>query len=225
LAREIYDKDFLRFSESQQKDINAKKQREVVYSLLGDVNRKKILFAGCGDGFECLPAIEDGAIVTGIDISENMIKLAEQTCSGKNARFFACDMEKTDFIRGKFDIIVSICSLMYKKDLDAVLNEFRRILKEDGFVVFSVPHPIRKMIKYGQMDYFKLGKRFESCDNSLRFNYYRIFENYIDSINGMGFVLEKVVEPPPLGDGDSFSDGIYPHHAIFKIRRRARWNY
>ncbi len=52
--------------------------------LFGDIQNLKILDLACGDGFYTRMIKEMGAEITGIDISEEMIKLAKQYDDGIN---------------------------------------------------------------------------------------------------------------------------------------------
>ncbi|GAH30979.1 unnamed protein product, partial [marine sediment metagenome] len=95
LAKKLYDKQFNRYSKKQTEDKQFQDLREKVYSLLGNIKGRKVLFAGCGDGLECVPAVAKKAKVIGIDISERGIELAKNNCPG--AEFYVMDFEKTKF--------------------------------------------------------------------------------------------------------------------------------
>lgn len=108
---------------------------------------------------------------------------------------------------------------MYKKNLDSVLKEFNRILKKTGFILIVVPHPVRKMIKYNKMNYFVRGKRFEIWRGNKRFNYYRLFEDYINSIVNAKLKIEKLLEPKPPKETHKTPDYeiSHPHYVILKL--------
>ncbi|MBU0906945.1 MAG: class I SAM-dependent methyltransferase [Nanoarchaeota archaeon] len=195
LARKLYDNQFIRYFEKQTEYKVIQDLRKRINFLLGDVKNKEILFAGCGDGRECLSAIKKGARVTGMDISKNCIDLAKRNCRGLRTEFIVGDFEKTNFKNGRFDIVTAIFSVMYKKNLGSVLKEFSRILKKKGALLVVVPHPIRKMIKYNEMNYFVNGKKFEVWKGNKRFNYYRILEDYVNSIVGARLKITKLLEP------------------------------
>ena len=50
-----------------------------ILSILGDVEGKHILDAGCGNGYLCRILSKRGATVTGVDVSEKTIELAKTT--------------------------------------------------------------------------------------------------------------------------------------------------
>ncbi len=72
------------------------------------------------------------------------------------------DYEETSFEDKTFDGIISIMSIMYKEDLTKVLLELKRILKQDGTIIVVAPHPLRKMIKYSDFNYFASGLHYKT---------------------------------------------------------------
>ena len=219
LAKELYNKQFGKYSKKQAEYKVVRDSRKKIYSILGNIKNKKILFAGCGDGFECILAVKKGAKVVGIDISEKGIELARENCS--EAKFLVMDFEKTGFKNNSFDIVISILAVMYKKNLSAVLKEFKRILKGKGFILLAVPHPIRKMVKYNKMNYFVKGKKWETWRGTKRFNYYRLFEDYFDSFFNSKLRVIKLTEPKPIKENKRtpIIEINHPHFLIFKLAK------
>jgi ubiquinone/menaquinone biosynthesis C-methylase UbiE len=216
-AKELYNKQFEKFSKEQADYKIIQGLRNRLYGLFGLIKGKKILFAGCGDGLECVLAIKKGAEVVGIDISEKLIQLAKRNCP--EAKFYVADFERTEFKNSSFDIVVSILAVMYKKNLNSVLKEFRRILKKKGFMVLVVPHPVRKMVKYNRMNYFVKGKKWETWKGIKRFNYYRLLEDYFDCFVSSKLKVIKLIEPKPTkGNEKTLSTELnHPHFLIFKL--------
>lgn len=208
LAKRLYNEEALSYLEKHRANPIVIGLRKRVNKLLGEVKGKNILFIGCGDGSEARYAIENGAKVTGIDISERCINAAKRNFPKEN--FLVMDFENSDFEDGQFDMIVSIFSIMYKRNLKHCLEELKRIKKKDGIMVIVVPHPVRKMVKYSNMDYFVRGKKFEVWEGNKRFNYYRILEDYINTITEIGLKIDKVFEHKETVD-------TYPHNLVMVI--------
>jgi len=217
LAKKLYDAQFERYSKEQAKYKVIQDLRKKVYQLLGNIKNKKILFAGCGDGLECLPAIKKKAKVIGIDISKRAIETAKRNCP--QGKFYVMDFERTNFPKNCFDIVVSILSIMYKKDIVPVLREFKRILKKKGFIIIVVPHPVRKMIKYNKLNYFVRGKKWEVWRGIRRFNYYRLIEDYFDAFLKAGLKVIKLKEPRPIKATKNTPNREinHPHFLIFQL--------
>ena len=164
-AQKIYDQQALCYAEQANANRNLLNTRKLVYTLLTPVTNKKILSIGCGDGTECVSFSKNGAEVVGIDSSSELITLAKNKYSALGIDFFVMDYEETSFEDMTFDGIISILSIMYKEDLTKVLLELKRILKPHGTMIVVVPHPIRKMIKYANFDYFASGLHYETWED------------------------------------------------------------
>ncbi len=217
IAKQLYNEQFEKYSQKQNKYKVVQDLRKKIYKILGNIEKKEILFAGCGDGFECLPAARKKANITGIDISEKAIELAQKNCP--KGKFYVMDFEKTEFEPKSFDIVVAIFSVMYKKDLKKVLKEFKRILKNNGFILIVVPHPIRKMIKFNKMNYFVRRKKFETWRGIKRFNYYRLTADYVNSAIEAKLKIQKLIEPKPARATAKTpkKELQHPHFLILKL--------
>jgi ubiquinone/menaquinone biosynthesis C-methylase UbiE len=80
---------------------------------------------------------ESGKVI-GIDISAEMIECAKQKLSPiSNLQLLVGDAENLDFPDGSFDAVLCASSLFFIPDMLQALKEARRVLKPDGFVLFS----------------------------------------------------------------------------------------
>ena len=112
--------------------------RNIVLTLMkGDEdNYNKILDAGCGNGeFSIsLAQLFHASRITGIDYSEDMIKLCEHAKEDKedNIEFKVANLLNTPFDDSEFDITVCINTIhhIHKKDLDRTIEEIARITKK-----------------------------------------------------------------------------------------------
>ena len=115
-----------------------------VERLLGDVEGKQFLDAGCGEGYLSRYYAKKGAIVTAIDLSERLIETSEQLTedSGVTVDYRVdnvCYIESVP--NTEFDIILSNLVLLNVPSLDDAIKEFHRVLKVGGILVFSIVHP------------------------------------------------------------------------------------
>ncbi|MEI6316259.1 MAG: class I SAM-dependent methyltransferase [bacterium] len=125
-------------------------------ALLGIVFKdKKVIDLGCGDGYDLLKLQEKGAIVYGLDASEEMIKLAKAKNSQGNFEngFF----ENIPYADASFDVVISKYAMQTSKDVPKILEEVGRILKPGGKLVYVVTHPVRQFMekKKANKDYFE----------------------------------------------------------------------
>lgn len=205
-----------RFVRREEKNLDRIALSDAIIGMLGDIRGKKILDAGCGASRELVLMSDAGAEVSGIDITPEMISLAKKKCVDTDVKLYTRDMQKSGFSDKSFDIVISVFSVGYKKDLAALLKEFKRLLKPQGILLIAVVHPIRKMVAY-TADYFRTGKHWEEWDNGIKvFNYYRTMEEYINTLAPQGFAIQEVREPKPRSKDNS--ENFYPHYLIIKAK-------
>ena len=77
-------------------------------------------------------------IVTGIDSSKNMIKVAKQ--NAPKANFKVMDMRSLDFSDNSFNAIICLATLIHVDDDTAVkiLEKFDSMLKDNGLIIINV---------------------------------------------------------------------------------------
>jgi len=80
-----------------------------------------------------------GFDVWGSDISSYIVKKA--SVLQKDVRFLKMDIEKVDDIGKKFDYVVAFEVLEHLQDPEKALNNIRKMLKDDGTLIFSTPFP------------------------------------------------------------------------------------
>ena len=93
----------------------------VLFALLPDVQGKRVLDAGCGEGYLCRKLARLGAHVTGVDYSVEMLAMArERTDPALGIRYLHGTCEHMDFLDpGSFDLVVSNMVLMDLPDHQA----------------------------------------------------------------------------------------------------------
>jgi ubiquinone/menaquinone biosynthesis C-methylase UbiE len=104
---------------------------------------RKILDVGVGNGYlEKMLSGKSNVVVTGIDISEDMIKNASQRnhAAVQQGRVIlslgdCCDLQFPD---ETFDAVTSINTIYFWPDTIKGLSEIRRVLKDDGIFVNAV---------------------------------------------------------------------------------------
>ena len=98
----------------------------------------KILDAGCGTGLTGSALKNAGYIdITGIDISAKSLPIAEKT--GAYSRVSQQDLQKQPFPfePGEFDAINCVGVLTYIEDPKSLFEEFCRIVRPGGHIVFT----------------------------------------------------------------------------------------
>ena len=101
----------------------------------------RLLDAGCGSGQFAIPFARRGAIVTGIDLSPEMIRLASERTQGTAPAIAwrVGDLEHLPDGDATYDAILARMVLPFVPDLRATLEAFRRVLRPGGRLLASVP--------------------------------------------------------------------------------------
>ncbi|MFD1849922.1 class I SAM-dependent methyltransferase [Oceanobacillus bengalensis] len=172
----------------------------MIHQLPDDLSGKTVLDAGCAAGWYSEYLTNQGADVTGIDISEEMISAAERRV-GDRAEFLCHNLEENlPFKESQFDIIISSLTLHYLKDWEYTFSEFHRVLKQDGMLLFSVHHPFMDFNNFKRENYFqkeRLTDRWKKQDIVIDVQFYRRAMQDIVNTTTQFFTLEKLVEPKP----------------------------
>ncbi len=99
-------------------------------------NNAKVLDVGCGAGVPVARFLVDcGFRVTGIDFSENMLKLARKNVP--KAVFIKKDMNRLDFAASSFDGLAAFYSIIHvpREKHPLLFENFHRMLKPDGIIL------------------------------------------------------------------------------------------
>jgi len=119
-----------------------------VRPLVPDVERARLLDAGCGVGDYTERFLDDGATVVGVDASAEALAVARDRF-GDRAEFLHANLTAPLALADdSFDVVFCNLVLDHIEDWDPVLSEFRRALVPDGHLVFTTIHPMRRFRRY-----------------------------------------------------------------------------
>jgi demethylmenaquinone methyltransferase / 2-methoxy-6-polyprenyl-1,4-benzoquinol methylase len=121
------------------------RERDRVLSLAtGRKKYERVLDLGCGPGTISNDLLEISDEVWGIDLSEDMIRIAtdrfRNTEYEHRIHFVAGDAEKLDFPDKYFDAVISLGVLRYLDSLEKGLKEINRVLKPGGVLIGTFYH-------------------------------------------------------------------------------------
>ncbi len=178
--------------------------------IMGDISGKNILDAGCGDGVFVRRCIEKRADATGIDISDNVIKICKE--KDKKGNYFAGDIKKIS-LNKKFDYILSsfvLLSLDKKKEIIKAIKNMGSLLNKNGKLIIAVPHPAFDNINenmdtmtrefFEKYSYSKKGLKTLYKHKTKDFtilDFHWMIEDYAECIKESGLVIENIREPIP----------------------------
>jgi 2-polyprenyl-3-methyl-5-hydroxy-6-metoxy-1,4-benzoquinol methylase len=115
-------------------------------NLLGDVSGKSILHLQCHFGQDSISLSRMGAQVTGIDLSDKAIEVAQNLVQqlGTDTKFVCSDVyDLPNVLEGKFDIVfTSYGTIGWLPDLDKWAGVISHFLKPEGRFIFAEFHPV-----------------------------------------------------------------------------------
>lgn len=103
----------------------------LISELVGDLKGKTVLDLGCGGGLISVPLLDTGALVTGIDLSEESIAAAK-AASGGRGQFLVGDIRSLDLPAASFDCVLIVDVLDHVPQYAQVLREASRVIKNGG---------------------------------------------------------------------------------------------
>ncbi|WP_088413626.1 class I SAM-dependent methyltransferase [Mycobacteroides saopaulense] len=163
-----------------------------------------VLDAGCGSGAQCEWLLDEGAEVTGVDLSPVMIDQARQRCGSRVELLVADLAEALPLEAQSFDGVTCSLALHYLRDWQVPLASFARILRPGGWVVISLDHPFGAPLPDQHDGYFQhqlVSDTWTKADVEVTQHFWRRpLAQVVDAFADAGFLVERIVEPRPSGE-------------------------
>jgi len=174
---------------------NAHLEFPATTELIPDVDGKRVLDAGCGAGLYTEWLLEGGADVVGVDASEGMLERARERLD--DAALQRVDLSgPLPFRADAFDGVVSGLALGYIEEWRPVFEEFRRVLADGGFVVFSVKHPFDEFPLPAASNYFETERYVKEWAVDVPYHR-RPLSAVLNPVLEAGLRIDRVAEPRP----------------------------
>jgi 2-polyprenyl-3-methyl-5-hydroxy-6-metoxy-1,4-benzoquinol methylase len=203
--------------------------------LVGDVEGRRVLDAACGQGRVSRELARRSAVVTGIDLSAELVQRAAAV-EGKQRLgidYRVADVSAPDVLAGSvFDGVTCNFGLSDIDDLDGVLRTVRRVLRPGGFLVLSLLHPCfpgwRDIASsawppgegYFQEGWWRTEVRSSRIRRAVGANH-RTLSTYLNALVGNGLPVQTAAEPPPPADWLTAGPGTDPVPTFLVLRCRA----
>jgi ubiquinone/menaquinone biosynthesis C-methylase UbiE len=208
-------------------------------ALAGDLSGQAICDLACGQGFITRELARRGAQVTGADLSEKLLALAEgyEASEPLGIRYVLADAQDAATLpTAAFDGVTCSMALMPIPDLRATLQTARRLLRLAGWFVCSITHPCyqtprsrwvtredgtaaREVSGYFDEVYWTSAN--SSGVRGQVGEYHRTLATYLNTLVEVGLSLERLVEPQAAGRSAEAVPGAHEAPSILLIRARA----
>jgi SAM-dependent methyltransferase len=210
--------------------------------LLGDVAGRRVLEVGCGAGQCSRWLAARGAQPVGIDLSFRQLqhsrRIDAETSLG--VPVVCATATALPLPDESFDIACSAFgALPFLLDIDVALAEVRRVLRPGGRFIFSVVHPVRRMLPDDPSEagltvvrsYFDRTPYVELAENDepSYVEPHHTLGDWVGAVVGSGLTVEDLVEPEwpaghrrVWGGWGPYRGALVPGTAIFVTQRSPR---
>ena len=173
--------------------------------LLGDIDGRRVLDAGCGEGYLARALAARGARVTGIDLSARLVGLARARDPGGSIDYQVADLSRPrPAAAGLFDAAACYLVLSDVRDYRGFAATRAASLAPGGRLVLALNNPYSAVTDRHVTDYFDHGavSRYRGLwEIGIRACYHhRTLENYLDAFHAGGLRLVKLADVPALAD-------------------------
>ncbi|MCC5953727.1 MAG: class I SAM-dependent methyltransferase [Acidimicrobiia bacterium] len=175
--------------------------------LLGNVEGRRILELGVGNGRNAVALARRGARVIGVDPSPERLASARRLAEAAEVRIELHQGDPGDiaFVRADtVDLVLSVFALAGVADIDRVFRQVHRVLRPECSLVVSLPHPAWQLIDAASADPSRLARSWfertpeEWTHAKLRgIEYRRSFAELIGGLHRSSFRVDAALEPEP----------------------------
>jgi SAM-dependent methyltransferase len=190
-------------------------ERPAFRSLVpGHLSGAAVLDAGCGSGAQAQWLLDQGADVTGIDVSPRMVEEAARRCDG--GRFLVADLSRPlPLAPASLDGITCSLALHYVEDWSVPLRSFASALRPGGWAVISLDHPFGRPLPGQRGTYFDtelLTDTWQKAGVEVTQHFWRRpLAATIGAFADAGFVVDAAAEPQPSAEAlQRFPDELAP---------------
>jgi SAM-dependent methyltransferase len=187
---------------------------QAFFELLPSPGRRT-LEVGCGEGRVSRDLVKRGYHVTGVDVSQTLIRLAKD--ADEKSSYIRADAAALPLADESFDLVVFYNTLMDIDEMELSVLEAARVLRHGGAMCACVTHPIPDAGQYesadsdarfiiegtylGERRWFAAGiERDGTCMNFAGWAY--PLEGYFGALERAGFMIQAVREPSSAEAGD-----------------------
>ncbi|MEA3505496.1 MAG: class I SAM-dependent methyltransferase [Bacteroidota bacterium] len=101
-----------------------------------------VLDVGCGTGNYSIKLASMGCDVVGIDVSDNMLKIAQQKAKKQNLdiNFINMDILKHTLKKESFDVVVSVTAFEFISNIAEAYKQIKKLVKPEGHILVGTIH-------------------------------------------------------------------------------------
>lgn len=172
-----------------------------IFALLGELTGKRVLDAGCGQGYLCRLLAKQGAIVTGVEPAGPWYRYAVQREEGERLgiTYIQEDLSTLRDMQHAFDAAVANMVFMDIPNYEAAIHNCVASLVRGGDFVFSLVHPCfeEPSAQWGQKGFVAVKEYLNDYTTQQAFAplYHRPLSRYLNLVVQEGCNLRQIIEP------------------------------
>jgi SAM-dependent methyltransferase len=173
----------------------------VLLRMLGDVHGRRVLDAGCGNGYLARMLAARGAQVVGIEPGQSLFDFAveqerEQT---RGIRYVQADLCALPDLGETFDAVIASMVLPAIPDWTGAMRACVHALKPGGLFVFSINHPCFEQLWPSWRDHGEYRTRRYLAEYEIPgpsgVDFHRTISTYLNQLISLGCQLTGLAEP------------------------------
>jgi 2-polyprenyl-3-methyl-5-hydroxy-6-metoxy-1,4-benzoquinol methylase len=166
---------------------------------------QRVLDAGCGEGRISRALHDMGAEVVGIDVSRNLVNMADERREDREIKYLNLDLSDAVPVEyaNTFDLVVSNLVIDDVPDYIGFIKAVCTMAKKNSRIVLSKNNPYSAVIRGKVDDYFDSGHSSEyagMASAGVHVTYYhRTLEEYVSEFSSHGFYVSRMSDLDPSG--------------------------
>ncbi|MFD0973028.1 class I SAM-dependent methyltransferase [Plantactinospora endophytica] len=198
----------------------------VLLRMLGDLTERRVLDAGCGNGYLSRILAGRGATVVGVEPGQSLFDFAveQETTAPQGIRYIQADLCDLPNLGGPFDAVVASMVLPAIPDWIGAMRACVHALKPGGLFLFTVNHPCYEQLwptwrEHGEYRTHRYLTEYE-IPGPNGVDFHRTLSTYLNQVTRLGCHLTELAEPGLDPDATAHGpDGIdaYVHLPNFLI--------
>ncbi|MHB1445930.1 MAG: class I SAM-dependent methyltransferase [Acidimicrobiales bacterium] len=173
-----------------------------IFRLLGDVRHKRILDAGCGNGYLSRLLAQRGAEVIGVEPATGPLDYARRREEEAPLRitYLQRDLSRLGDLGQPLDAVVANMVLLDIADWRPALANCVEALAPGGVLVYSLTHPVwvpGHYPEWAQKDYVEIREYLNEYEQrgAVGVNFHRPLSTYLNETISLGCAITEIAEP------------------------------
>jgi SAM-dependent methyltransferase len=196
-----------------------------IFKLAGDINSKRVLDAGCGNGYLARKLARQGAVVTGVEPATSLYHycVEKERTDNFGITYVKNSLDDLDSIE-EFDIAFVINVLMDIPDYSMSLVNCVSALKPGGRIIISILHPAFPGFEddWRALGHVEIEEYFDTKPKKQKYGHVftRPISTYLNDLIGLGCEIKEIIEPRLPSDADESRNKHVPQFIIIKARKK-----